>query len=141
MSLAFYPHADEVPTGTLDVRIEILLEAARDYKAVVLDSGAKSMLDSGEIDASDTARIIRTSVPREIEYSYNWDDIALVLREVRDLSEASKEDKSVKSRHLMKLAEVYEVLRGAKMSKLEAVRLALVNEAKQLQSGSTPQVI
>ncbi len=37
---------------------------------------------------------------------------------------------------LTKHADVYEVLRGAKMSKLEAVRLALISEAAQLKGGT-----
>ena len=79
----------------------------------------------------------KVSVPRELEISFNWEEIADVLAHVRNMPEAAKGDKLKKSDLLNKLAEVYEVLRAAKMSKLEAVRLALMSEAKQLSdSGS-----
>ena len=42
-------------------------------------------------------------------------------------------NKLAKADHLKKLAEVYEVLRAARMPKLEAVRLALMNESMQLR--------
>jgi hypothetical protein len=71
-----------------------------------------------------------------LKVSYNWDGLAQVLREVQQMTEANPADKRLKSERLLKLAEVYEVLRAAKMQKLEAVRLALVNEATQLR-GST----
>lgn len=132
MTLMFYPHSDDALKGTLEERIEVLLHAAERYKAAVLDQKV-----GAESEALKTARI---SVPRELEHSYNWDDIAIVLRETRELPEATREEKNAKSHMLSKLAEVYEVLRGAKMSKLEAVRLALVNESKQLRGGSTEQV-
>lgn len=135
MTLMFYPHSDDALKGTLDERIEVLLHAAERYKAAVLDQKT-----GAEAEAAEAAKATRISVPRELEHSYNWDDVATVLRQTRELPEATREEKTIKSNMLTKLAEVYEVLRGAKMSKLEAVRLALVNEAKQLRGGSTEQV-
>jgi hypothetical protein len=127
MALTFYPHTDDVQKGSLEERIEILMEAAERYKAIILDIGAKA--EAGE----------KRTVPREITVAYNWEEIARILREIRDLPEISRGDKLKKSALLSKLAEVYEVLRGAKMSKLEAVRLALIGESNQL-GGGAPQV-
>jgi hypothetical protein len=125
MALTFYPHTDDAQKGTLEERVEVLMEAAERYKAIVLDSA----LDSGEKK--------RITVPRDLTAAYNWEEIARVLREIRDLPEVSKLDRARKAEMLGKLAEVYEVLRAAKMSKLEAVRLALISEASHLGSGSS----
>lgn len=126
MPLVFYPAIDDADRGTLHDRIEHLAEAAERFKAVVLDEAAKPHAPS---DASK-----RTS-PRDQAGAYNWDEIARVLRLVREMPEGSKQDKLIKSEMLTKLAEIYETLRGAKMSKLEAVRLALISEANQLRGG------
>lgn len=120
MPITFYPHPDDAQQGTLIERIEVLMEAAERYKAVVLDA------------ANQETQAMKPSVPRDLSFAYNWDEIAQVLREVREMPEGSKIDKIEKAKTLNKLAEVYEVLRGAKMSKLEAVRLALISEANQL---------
>lgn len=127
MALTFYPHTDDAQKGSIEDRVEVLLEAAERYKAVVLDVGVKPI---------ETTEVRRT-VPREISAAYNWEEIARVLREIRDMSEISKPEKLRKGTLLSKLAEVYEVLRGAKMSKLEAVRLALIGEANQLRGGAS----
>lgn len=130
MSLTFYPHSDDIiQKSSLIERIEILMEAAERYKAVVLDVAATP----AEVDAT------KRMVPRDQKAAYNWEEIARVLREIRELPEIDKIDKNRKGDLLNKLAEVYEVLRAAKMSKLEAVRLALINEANQLRGGA-PQV-
>ena len=131
MSLMFYPHADDVALGSLEERIESLLEAAGRYKAAVLETVAKG--ESGILDT-------RYLSPKDIPVAYNWDAIAVVLREVRELKEGNSETKTIKARHLTKLAEVYEVLRSAKMSKLEAVRLALVAESDQLRGVDSTRV-
>ena len=131
MSLMFYPYAEDVALGSLSERIESLMEAAERYKAAVLETvekGSSSMLET------------RYPAPKDIPIAYNWDAIAVVLREIRELKESSNEAKKIKARHLIKLAEIYEVLRAAKMSKLEAVRLALTTEATQLQGGGSKQV-
>lgn len=127
MPLVFYPHPDDADKGTLQERIDVLMESAEKYKAVILDS-AKTVESSSE-----TKRL----TPRELKAAYNWEEIARVLREIRELPEGSKTDKAMKAQLLAKLAEIYEVLRGAKMSKLEAVRLALISEANHLRGSST----
>lgn len=127
MALTFYPHSEDAQKGTLTERIEILMEAAERFKAVVLDESAKA------VNREANKRL----VPREMTAAYNWEEITRVLREIRELPESDKLDKTKKGDLLAKLAEVYEVLRAAKMSKLEAVRLALVSEANQLRGGAS----
>src|SRR5262245_15425508 len=127
MALTFYPHTEDAQKGTLLERIEILTEAAERYKAVVLDESAKAVPRDPN----------KRMVPRDMTAAYNWEEITQVLREIRDLPEVNKQDKTKKGDLLAKLAEVYEVLRAAKMSKLEAVRLALISEANQLRGGAS----
>jgi len=130
MTITFYPHIDDANLGTLTERIEVLAEAAERYKAAVLDSVAKS-------PALGAAHEVKpASAPKDIPHAYNWEELAIVLREIREQPEGTKEDRAKKADYLTKLAEIYEVLRAAKMSKLEAVRLALANEASQLRGGS-----
>ena len=129
MALVFYPNQDEVEKGSLAERIDVLMDAAERYKAIVLDPSSKQELSEDEKK--------RGMIPRDQSIAYNWEEIAKVLRTVRDLPESSKSDKLKKAEHVTKLAEVYEVLRGARMSKLEAVRLALISEASQLRGSST----
>jgi hypothetical protein len=132
MALNFYPHSEDARKGPLEVRIETLLEAAHKYKAVVLDAASKPVEVPSGINNQ------KRMVPRDqVLAAYNWEEIAIVLREVRDLSEVNKPMKLKKGDLLFKLAEVYEVLRAAKMSKLEAVRLALINEATQLRASGS----
>ena len=129
MPLNFYPYEDDLKKGTnmtLDEKIEILLEAAERYKAYILDPA----------NAAQTKAGVHFPMPADLKVAYNWDGISAVLREVRDMQEGNPNDKRVKGERLLKLAEVYEVLRAAKMPKLESVRLALVNEANQLRGGS-----
>lgn len=125
MPLTFYPHPDDLQKATLEERIELLAEAAERYKAVVTEEHAKT-------EPTDPNKRM---VPREIISSYNWEEIARTLREIREMPEGTPADRTNKAKLLTKLSEVYEVLRAARMSKLEAVRLALVNEAKQLSGG------
>jgi hypothetical protein len=120
MPLVFYPHLEDVSNGSLEDRIEVLMDAADRYKAVVL---------GGQVTPADPNKRL---VPRELAVAFNWEEIAHALREIRDLPESNPIDKTRKGNLLAKLAEVYEVLRAAKMSKLEAVRLALMSESKQL---------
>ncbi|MBA3661599.1 MAG: hypothetical protein H0W64_07725 [Gammaproteobacteria bacterium] len=128
MTLTFYPHGDDMLKGSLADRIEILMEAAERYKAVVIEVLPKP-------DASEEAK--KRMTPRDLKAAFNWEEIARVLLAVRELPEMNKSDKLMKASLLKKLAEVYEVLRAAKMSKLEAVRLALINESNQLGGNST----
>jgi len=129
MALVFYPNPDDVEKGSLLQRIDTLMDAAERFKAVVMDESAKPVVSEDEKK--------RGLIPRDQGVAFNWEEIAKVLRSVREMTESTKNDKVKKSDHLKKLAEVYEVLRGAKMSKLEAVRLALINEANQLNGGSS----
>ncbi len=125
MPINFYPYEEDLNkdvSSTLEDKIEILLEAAERYKAIVTDVTQTLMMENKQ-----------GALPSDLKVSYNWDGLAQVLREVRELTEANSNDKRIKSERLLKLAEVYEVLRAAKMQKLEAVRLALVNEANQLR--------
>lgn len=124
MPIIFYPPEDDFESSSLAERLEILLEGAEQYKAVVLDAKTSE-------NVSD-----KKAIPRDISVSYNWQEIAKLLHEIRELPEATKDNKLTKADYLTKLADIYEVLRGAKMAKLEAVRLALVNEAAQLRSAS-----
>lgn len=130
MPLVFYPHPDDAEKGTLEERIEVLRDAAERFKAIALET------TTAKVESSETKRL----VPRELKAAYNWDEIARVLREIRDLPEGNKPDKAKKAELLTKLGEIYEILRGAKMSKLEAVRLALLSEANHLR-GSSAQVV
>lgn len=130
MPMTFYPYLDDAQKGTLLERIDVLMDAAERYKAIVLDEASKTV----KADAN------KRMSPRELSHAYNWEEIALVLRKIRELPEGTKIDKSRKGELLAKLAEVYEVLRAAKMSKLEAVRLALIGEANQLRGGSSQGV-
>ncbi|GEM_PF-1050892 len=155
MALTFYPHTDDTQKGSLEQRIDILMDAAERYKAVVLDlkNNDLSAKENKEKEreregvAKPELRMVddngsKRVVPRDQQASYNWEEIARVLREIRELPEASKVDRTTKAGFLTKLAEVYEILRAAKMAKLEAVRLALMGEANQLQGsgGSNFQV-
>lgn len=126
MPMIFYPHQDELENSTVEQKLEVLLESAERYKAVILDA-AKVAADPA------TNGIKKRTTPREITHVYNWEDIATLMRQIRELPENTPSAKITKADRLTKLSEIYEVLRGAKMSKLEAVRLALINEANQLR--------
>lgn len=126
MVMTFYPHQEDLAASSVVDKLETLLEAAQRYKAIILDSAAKS------VDGGLGETRVRAT-PREIEHAFNWDELAKLLREIRDMPEGTQTAKVTKSDRLIKLAEVYEVLRAAKMPKLEAVRLALMNEASHLK--------
>lgn len=125
MSLMFYPHTEDASSGTLGERIEQLAESADRFKASVLET-VKTQPGSE----------VRVVAPKDLTLAYNWDVIASILREVRELQEGTKDDRMKKANYLTKLAEIYEVLRAARMSKLEGVRLALMSEANQLRGGN-----
>ncbi len=120
MPVTFYPQPEEAQRGSLSDRVELLMDAASRYKAFVLDI---------KPDHDAASRMAPCDQPA----AFNWQEIAHVLRQIRELPEGAKVDKQEKAEMLVKLAEVYEVLRGARMSKLEAVRLALISEAEQLR--------
>lgn len=124
MAIMFYPNTEDLLSAPIADQIAVLMDAAERYRVAVMDVASKPQESAAA----------RTS-PRDLVSAYNWEAIATVLRTVRDLPEANKEERARKASMLTKLAEVYEVLRSARMSKLEAVRLALIGEANQLQSG------
>jgi hypothetical protein len=126
MALVFYPSLDEAfSRGTMAERMELLLDGAERYKAIMLEE-----------KASHSGEAVKSLVPRDLPAAFNWEEIARVLREIRELPEATNADKAKKCECFTKLAEVYEVLRAAKLSKLEAVRLALISEANHLRGSS-----
>lgn len=126
MTLVFYPHEDDLNAASLSEKLDALLDGAERFKAIILEeAAAKAVATKKKIS------------PREITASYNWEQIASVLSEIRELPEGNQATKLTKADYLTKLAEVYEVLRGAKMTKLEAVRIALVNEAAQLKASAS----
>ncbi len=127
MTVIFYPQEDDLAASTIEQKLEALIEAAQRYKAVVLDT------KPAEIPTGEKKRI----TPRDLKYAYNWEEIAKLLHEIRDLPEGTPTAKLSKAANLKKLAEIYEVLRGAKMPKLEAVRIALMNESNQLVAGGS----
>lgn len=130
MALVFYPYEDDLQASSFDQKLEAFMDAAERYKAIVLETSPKPS-DNNFVEGNSKRR----STPRELTIAFNWDGISKLLRTVREMTEATSAAKLTKAQLLMKLAEIYEVLRAAKMPKLEAVRLALINEAKQLQSG------
>src|SRR5689334_11095284 len=107
--LIFYPKHGELSSSNTKDKLDALLTAAEQYKAIILDPQKKDINDPS-----------KRQVPREMGYSYNWDELAKMLREIRDFPENSSQNRLSKAENLLKLAEVYEVLRGAKMAKLEA---------------------
>lgn len=129
--ILFYPQDDELETADMDSKLEVLLGAAERYKAAVLDSAARSM-GGAPVSAAGKKGVI----PRDIPMAFNWDGLANTLREVREMPEAAPSARLAKALKLEKLVNIYEVLRGAKMSKLEAVRLALASEVTHLRAGT-----
>lgn len=125
MPLTFYPHPDDTQKGLIDERVDVLVDAAERYRAVVLEVTNKPDVVAKKI-----------VLPKDQTAAFHWDELARVLREIRELPEANREDRLRKGLLLGKLAEIYEVLRAAKMPKLEAVRLALISEANHLGSGT-----
>ena len=146
MPVTFYPHEDDLDNSSVQDKIEALMEAAERYKSVILDaSAAKAAAASAaaapaaapaSAPAATAAVPKKRSTPKDITAAFNWEEIAKLLRQIRELPEVNQASKLSKADNLVKLAEIYEVLRAAKMPKLEAVRLALMNEANQLR-GST----
>lgn len=128
MAIMFYPHEEDMDSSALPARLELLMTGAERYKSIVLETAAKS--------AAVAVDPAKRSVPRELTYAYNWQELSKLLRELREMPEQNPVSRLTKANHLAKLAEIYEILRGAKMPKLEAVRLALINEANQLKASS-----
>jgi hypothetical protein len=125
MPLSFYPHDEDIGMSSINDRLEILMNAAERYKAIIMD--AKSVYADGDAEKKVT--------PKDLKVAFNWQELAKVLREIREQPEGNVSSRALKADQLTKLAEIYEVLRAAKMPKLEAVRMALMNEANQLRAG------
>lgn len=138
MPLVFYPHTEDLIASTLSDRVEILLEAALRYKAIILGAPAPSTSAALMMPEDPSAEELRSQrmSPKDMVVAFNWEEIAIAMREAREMPEATKDDRMMKADRLAKLAEIYEVLRSAKMSKLEAVRLALMSEVNQLRGGT-----
>jgi len=119
--ILFYPQDDEMEAADADGKLEILLSSAERYKAFVLD-------------ASSAHPVTEKKTPHDIPVAYNWDGLAALLRQIREMPESSPAARLAKAMKLEKLVTIYEVLRSAKMSKLEAVRLALMSECAQLRA-------
>jgi hypothetical protein len=128
MAITFYPHEEDLGSSAIPAKLELLMRSAERYKSVVLESVVKT----GETIPDPAKRM----VPRDLTQSYNWQELAKLLRELHEMPEQNSASRLTKAGYLIKLAEIYEVLRSAKMPKLEAVRLALINEANQLKSAS-----
>jgi hypothetical protein len=128
MAVTFYPQEDG--GGSLLERIDVMMEFAQRYKASVLDSEVKVAI------TKDSKRV----APKDQGIVYNWEVIEKILREAREYPEGTKTDRTAKAQCLTKLAEVYEVLRAARMSKLEAVRIALMTEASHLRGGDAASI-
>lgn len=120
MTIKFYPYEESLSAVSVQEKLAILLDAAEQYKGAVLDITSDAAAKKG-------------LTPRDIKIAFNWQEIAKILREVRDMQEGAPTLKKTKMECLTKLAEIYEVLRAAKMPKLDAVRMALVNEANHLR--------
>ncbi len=131
MPITFYPHDEDVSLGTLKEKLEITMEAAERYKAIVLDAGTPIVMN---VEPG------KRMSPKEIRVAFNWQELAKIFREIREMPENNASSKAAKADRLARLSEIYEVLRGAKMPKLEAVRLALMNEVNQLRAagGTAP---
>jgi len=136
MALLFYPHEDDLDKGSMEEKLDLLRDAAERYKAVILDLASKTAQAEAAQGKSENEHKKRM-VPRELVAAFNWDAVAKVLREIREMPETTGPGKAMKAQRLTKLAEIYELLRAAKMPKLEAVRLALINEANQIHGGSS----
>lgn len=146
MPVSFYPHDEDVQVGSVQDRLEILMEAAERYRGSVLDTTSPAALAAAAAASAADAEAAKEEpggggkkrlTPRDIRVAFNWQEIARILREIREMPESNQANKVTKGERLKRLADIYEVLRAAKMPKLEAVRIALMNEAKQLHSGGT----
>lgn len=128
MAITFYPHEDELETSTLKEKLDTLIESSSRFKAAVLESSG--------VTAAPESGVKKLTTPRDLTAVFNWEEITRLLREIRELPEATPVNKLTKADHLTKLAEIYETLRAARMAKLEAVRIALINEATQLRASA-----
>lgn len=133
MTILFYPNQEDMTNISVREKLELMREAAERYKSMILQISAKT--------ADISLETKKQAIPRDIAHAYNWDELAKLLRELRELPENNSINRLAKADLLMKLAEIYEVLRGAKMPKLEAVRLALMNEVNHLRSAANNSAV
>lgn len=122
MSLVFHPTSNKLNQGTLEERLDCLKKGASEFKEIT-NNTMPELLQKNH----------HARVPREQICAFNWDAIAKLLREIRALSENLTSEKEKKAKLLLMLAEIYAILRDARMNKLEAVHVALKSEAMQLQ--------
>jgi len=128
--ITFYPHDDDMSNATISEKLDVLLGAAERYKTAIADPKNATGLLVGE---DGKGRLI----PREMKIAFNWQEIAKMMREIHEAPESTTPSRLTKAENLTKLAEVYDVLRGAKMPKLETVRAMLMGEANVLMGGSS----
>lgn len=125
MTLIFYPNEDVVERSSrssIRDKIGILLDAAAKYKAYVLN----------QVNAK---KALHFAKPVLQQSTFNWDFIVQVMRDIYDLPEEELAERQIKSDSLLKLSEVYSVLRSARMPKLENTRVALFQYAHKLING------
>ncbi|HVE45105.1 MAG TPA: hypothetical protein VNC84_08280 [Gammaproteobacteria bacterium] len=123
--LVFYPSPEDCGYGTLQERLSIVSNAAEQYRSAVL---------GGSLVPGATAEPPKYETPREQTVAFNWETIACLYREIHALTEATYSDKQEKADLLMQLSETYEVLRAAKMPRLEKISSVLAAEANQLKA-------
>jgi hypothetical protein len=122
MALIFYPSDDRcVDFNKMSYRdrIATVRESAERYRDHIL----------AQIKEQNSISCARPSL---LQAAYNWDIIATLINEVRQMPEATELNKAGKAGYLKELAEVYATLRSARMPKLEITRLELCQEAEKL---------
>lgn len=122
MAIIFYPSEDVIKknekTSYRD-KIAILRDAAEKYKTYVLE----------QISSNKELRVVKPSL---LKAAFNWDFIVKVLQEIYSTPEDSAEERALKADNLLKLSEVYSILRTARMPKLENTRFALFQYSHKL---------
>lgn len=98
MPVTFYPHEDDLTSSTLQERVEVLLEAAERYKAVIMEASAKPAPAAPDENGGR-----KRLSPRDIAAVFNWEEIARLLREIREMPESNQAHKLAKADQLTKL--------------------------------------
>ena len=70
MPLNFYPHTEDLESGSLQEKLALLMDAAERYKAIVLETTVKPSEENNK----------RRQSPRDLTVSYNWNEISRVLQ-------------------------------------------------------------
>ncbi len=115
MAISFMPKSDACK-GDLTQRLALIMDAALQYKTLM-----------GQAEES------LKKTPGDIKISFNWVLMGKLFKEIQELPENSAESKFVKVKQIKRLIDVYEVLRQAKMAKLESVKTLLLSEIRQLE--------